>query len=68
MFINCYTFYLCYSFTNVIIVLLQIKMLYPEEGTVYNYNLDDAGISSSDSDDALDDDEKGEKKVNTFCT
>ena len=40
---------------------LQIKLLYPEEGTVYSYNLDDAGISSSESDDAVDEDE--EKKT-----
>jgi hypothetical protein len=39
-------------------------MLYPEEENVFAYNLDDAGISSSESDDALDDDEKGERKVN----
>lgn len=38
-------------------------MLYPEEGTVYSYNLDDAGISSSDSDEALDEEDKGDKKV-----
>lgn len=41
-------------------------MLYPEEGSVYNYNLDDAGISSTDSDEALDDEEKIEKKVCSF--
>ncbi|XP_060604387.1 dynein axonemal heavy chain 1-like isoform X2 [Ruditapes philippinarum] len=40
-----------------------IKMLYPEEENVFAYNLDDAGISSSESDDALDDDEKGERKI-----
>ncbi|XP_052808511.1 dynein axonemal heavy chain 1-like isoform X3 [Mya arenaria] len=40
-----------------------IKLLYPEEGTVFGYNLDDAGISSSESDDALDDEDKKDKKV-----
>ena len=41
----------------------QFALLFPEEGLVYNYRLDDAGISSSDSDDAIDDDEGKEKKV-----
>jgi len=44
----------------------QVKLLYPDKGSIYAYNLDDAGISSSDSDEALDDDDKAEKKVRTL--
>lgn len=41
----------------------QIKMLYPDEDNVFAYMLDDAGVSSSDSDDALEEEDKGERKV-----
>ena len=41
---------------------IQIKLLYPDSGSVYSYNLDDAGISSSESDDAVDEDEDKKKK------
>jgi len=38
-------------------------MLYPDNGSVFNYRLDDAGISCSDSDEALEDEEKTDKQV-----
>lgn len=42
----------------------QIRLLFPEEGLVYDYKLDDAGLSSTEED--LDEDVRKEVKYLTF--
>lgn len=42
--------------------VLQIELCFPEEALVYDYRLDDAGISNF-----KDDDEDEETKVNRLC-
>lgn len=48
-----------YILINVNLFVLQIQLCFPEAALVYDYRLDDAGISNPE-----DDDEDVERKVN----
>lgn len=46
---------------NCILVLFQCELPFPETGIVYNYRLDDAGISSSENDENLEEETEIQK-------
>lgn len=43
------------------LVLFQCELPFPETGIVYNYQLDDAGISSSENDENLEEETEIQK-------
>ena len=51
-----------YVLINAYFFFLQIQLCFPEEGQVYDYRLDDAGIGTFEEDD-----EEEEREVKRWC-